>query len=315
MTNPQYKIYNGLTDQPEWECGGFSFRQVPNYDLQIEKMPRNRTVLRDLFTKQIIKTTRPRKGNHALTYTASLISSKRAQKSQFYDSGESIHDICIIWSLLNGHHVLVDNQKNHIISVPSETSIRLAEPFETVETIQKSFSKIRRRPLSQRYKSAILIYLEMQTIRTLQVRVALLTAIFECISQIPPPSVAMGRVRYAPVINHFLELRQFYEIHITEEQMSDLIISIYRMRNEFLHSGISPYRWGIKVGDTVTSMGRLVIAARMLCALSLGNLLGVPSTTVGTAKICESLRLFQQSGHLIPLESGFGVGTAKQQCS
>lgn len=144
----------------------------------------------------------------------------------------------------------------------------------------------------------------MQTVRTLQVKVVLLTSIFECLAPISAPNRAINsdNDRYMPIIELLHGLNGYHGVEITKSQITDLVVSVYRMRNEFIHGGIKPYRTDIKIGSTTTSMGRLFIAAKMLCKLLLAQLLTISSSNRAIEKIGHSLGSFWEHGHLVPPE-------------
>lgn len=88
------KILNGIADEANWDCGRYSFMRVENYLGQLEKMPRNGSIIRDFFTKKVTERKRARIGKHVPTYIATIRdSSTITSKPQFFKDGTDLDDI------------------------------------------------------------------------------------------------------------------------------------------------------------------------------------------------------------------------------
>ncbi|MCL4479095.1 MAG: hypothetical protein M1381_08385 [Deltaproteobacteria bacterium] len=242
---------------------------------------------------------RARKGRHIVTFHATQNTSS-SQKAMWFKDGNSLDDILALWSFAGGLEVGTSPTKMHC-PVANECTYELEDSISIAKFVTDAYGKIRHRPVNRRIKSALLTYLEVRHVRPLQLKVALLTSVLECLAPRISTDYSNKIIkRYKPINDLFFELVAVWNIDVPYNQIELLVVELFRFRNKFLHSGVFPYREKIKIGKTTTNIGRVAIASRMLTKLTIQKELKFSMNSSGSIALASNIREFFRSGSFVP---------------
>lgn len=289
------EIFNGIADAREWTCQGYRFVRVAEYHAQLERLP-------DLPSAPPGGTPIERKGEHVVTFHA-YEPDRSPGKSRIYEDGTALHDILTLWTFGGRHEVGTANSNMHGPSI-GEKTFALSQPDDIVGLISEGYERIRRLQ-DRRIRSALLTYLEIAHVRPLQVKVALITSVFECLTSLRhvPRDPNSRSAKYAPIIQSIASMEQIKQIPMEYDFIAELIIELYKMRNAFLHSGVEPYRNNIQILGITTSMGRIVMTARYIAKLAVASAIGFPLTSKQIKSVIARLSYFLNHGSFMAIPS------------
>lgn len=227
----------------------------------------------------------------------------------FFVDGTALHDVLALWSFGGGREVVPYNSRAHWPS-SDELGFELVESDEILDYVGRSYGRVRVRPVDRRIRSALLSYLEIQHVRPLQLKAALLTSVLECLAPINAPKAAQDSKRYEPIVAKVsaLPLLRHMGRRSALPHIERVVVELFRLRNEFLHAGVNPYRNDISIGEAITSMGRVVRASRILAKLCLTYALGFPNSGTGARRLVAQLGWFFDSGTFLPKQLPRGPG-------
>lgn len=295
-------ICNGVSDAPEWRCAGFRFTRVLDYERRLKRLP--------ALASRVGERLRPaRKGTHVVTFNAQAEGASPPRASMFFEDGTALHDVLALWSFAGGREVVPYNSRAHGPTA-DELGFELVESDGVVDFVGRSYGCVRVRPVDRRIRSAFVTYLEIQHVRPLQLKAALLTSVLECLAPINAPKTAQDSKRYEPIVAKLstLPLLRHMGRRNATPQVERVVVELFRLRNEFLHSGVFPYRDDIAIGEAITSMGRVVRASRILAKLTLMYELGFPDSGFRARRLVTQLGWFFNSGTFLPMQLPRGVG-------
>ena len=281
-------IYNGISDTPEWDAGGYHFTRVPEYEQRIKQLPL-------LEGSKGGEQYQAQEGQHVVTFHATQ-NAASVQKSMWFEGGDSLNDILALWSFAGGFEVINSRSKNHCPTA-NECGHEIADSLSIAELVSEAYRRTKDESVDRLVKSALLTYLEVRHVHPLQLKATLLASVIECLDQFHNTDGCNRNFKKHKFIkNLFFELVKIWDVSITCDQIEALVDSLYLFRNKFLHSGIHPYDnyTNIKIGGITTTVGRVVIASRMLTKLAIQKELNFPMNISGSIAI--TIREFFRSG-------------------
>lgn len=284
------RIYNGVSLQQTWSCIGYKFVQAPAYGRRIEQLPR--------LASTGLRNKRARIGRNVVTFSAEATRDERP--SIFYSDAKRLDDVLAIWSLVSGLTVT----KAHHERWPTSDDLwfKLADAADVTRCVSESSRKITQRPPRQNVRAAVLVYLEIPHVRTVEVKSALLTTVLECFAPISAPANAPDRQRYRPIIEKLLSLASKPD-NATPQNIEQLVVALYKIRNGFAHAGGTGATLSattFPIGAVTAEARRVVNASRFFCKLAIGEALSVPLNTSPARSCTRALHNFFQNGTFSP---------------
>lgn len=285
-------IYNGEASESEWECGGYRFHKLPDYEQRINELPR-------LGGAKNGESYPANPGVHVATFRAEAVGPEAERLSRWFQHGTSLDDVIALWSFVGGVPVFVAPLTRP--PTADERWYAIAESTEIVNAVKTAYRGCRLRPVTRQAWSSLLTYLEIAHVRPIQVKSVLVTSVLECLAPIgmPAPTGGPEFARYEPIIEHLAALEILKPLQLQRSSIEALIVALYRIRNGFLHGGIHPYQEDITVGEVKTTTGRVVAGSRMLAKLAVANALKVPPTRAA-ARLSKSVQTLLLEGSFMP---------------
>jgi hypothetical protein len=87
---------------------------------------------------------------------------------------------------------------------------------------------------------------------------------------------------------------------VNRDQVEALIVELYRLRNQFLHSGVHPYRADIAICGMTTTTGRVVRTGQILLKLALHAKLNFTEDGRQVKTLAGQVQEFFRSGSFAP---------------
>ncbi len=293
MSTIQIPIYNGISDIPAWDAGGYHFKRVPEYEQRIKELPA-------LGGSSGGRSYRARKGRHIVTFHATQ-NAASVHKSMWFEDGDSLYDVLALWSFAGGFEVITSRSKKHCPTA-NECGYEIADPSSITKLVSEAYGKTQEAPINRLVKSALLTYLEVRHVHPFQLKVALLTSVLECLGHLVKDSCSTRNAKkYKPKIVDLLSaVASEWKSCVTCDQIEAFVVELFQLRNEFLHSGVFPYKANIQIGEITTTYGRVVIVSRMLTKLAIQKELKFAMNSSGSIALASNIREFFRSGSFVP---------------